>query len=92
MSHRVLLRPAAGRDLRGLPREARRRIVAALESLGDDPRPPNSAHLTGELRNLRRLRVGRYRVAYEVDDTDSVVRVWALGHRRGFYDRLRLRT
>jgi mRNA interferase RelE/StbE len=91
VSYRVLLRPAAQRDLRHLPRVAQERIITALEALQDDPRPRGTADLAGDLKGLRKLRVGRYRAAYEVDEENSCIRVWGTGHRRSFYDRLRRR-
>jgi len=91
VSYRVLLRPAAQRDLARLPRGAQERIVAALEALQEDPRPQGTEDLAGDLRGLRKLRAGRYRAAYEVDDAESCIRIWGIGHRRSFYDRLRRR-
>ena len=90
--YRVVFRPAALRDLADLPREVERRIVAALDALANDPRPLGTEPLTGDLKGLRKLRLGTYRAAYEIDDAAQCVRVWGLGHRRGFYDRIRRRV
>jgi mRNA interferase RelE/StbE len=92
VKYRVLLRPAAKRDLRDLPREVAERILAALEELAQAPRATSNAPLVGDLQGLWKLRVGAYRAAYEVDDGAKCVRVWGLGHRGGFYERMRRRV
>lgn len=61
----VALRPAAQRDLDRLPSQVRDGILAALVELEKDPRPRASKQLVGRGRE-RRLRVGEYRVLYEV--------------------------
>jgi len=88
----VLLRPAAKRDLRDVPREVAERLLDALGELASDPRSPNAVPLVGDLKGLWKLRVGTYRAVYEVDDAQRCIRVWGLGHRAGFYDRMRRRA
>ncbi len=81
MSYRVEFTTAAARQLRKLPRPARERILAAIEKLGEEPRPPGATKLVGE-EVAWRLRVGDYRIVYDVlDDVLTVVIVQA-GHRR----------
>lgn len=61
-----------------------RRILRAIENLSEDPRPSGCIQLTdgdGELR----IRVGDYRVVYDVNDDQLVVLVLRLGHRREIY-------
>lgn len=59
------------------------RIRRAIEGLARDPRPPQSRELRG--RDGRRLRVGGYRVIYEVEEPARLVTVLAVGHRQGIY-------
>jgi mRNA interferase RelE/StbE len=59
------------------------RIVEAIRALADDPRPPGAKKLSG--RNGWRLRVGVYRVIYEIQDNELVVLVVSIGHRREIY-------
>lgn len=80
----VVLRPAAQRDLDHLPDQVRDRILAALLGLENDPRPRASKQLVG-LGRERRLRVGEYRMLYEVDDEASIVRIFRVIHRREAY-------
>ena len=85
----VDLNARARRQLRKLDKPTARRILTALTALERDPRPapPTGLPLTGH-PGLRRLRVGDYRVVYEVHDDTLVVLVVTIGHRREVYDRL----
>jgi mRNA interferase RelE/StbE len=84
MSHAVIYKPSADRALRKLPANVQRRIVAATEALGDDPRPPGSAKLHGA-DDLWRIRVGPYRVVYTIQDEDLIVLVLRVAHRKDVY-------
>ena len=75
--------PSVRKDLRGLPRAAVRRILNAIDQLADDPRPPNCGKLTGH--DLYRIRVGVYRVVYEIHGRELVIVVVKVGHRRDVY-------
>ncbi len=75
-------RPAR-RSLAQLPNRDYRRVTAALAALRDTPRPPGCVKLTGS--DLWRIRVGDYRVIYEIDDAAQVVTVIDVGHRRDVY-------
>lgn len=72
------------RALAKLDKPVRRRIQAAIDRLADDPRPAGVRALTGR-PGLLRLRVGNYRVIYEVRDAELVVLVVDLGHRSVIY-------
>lgn len=76
----------AVKTLAKLDKPVRRRLQAAIDKLGDDPRPIGVVALTGQPGYLRR-QVGDYRIIYRVDDDRLVVLVIALGHRREIYER-----
>jgi mRNA interferase RelE/StbE len=81
----VSFKPQAERDLKKIKdRRIARRIVDAITTLGQNPRPPGVKALQGDTSILR-LRVGDYRILYTVVDTDLLVLVIALGHRRDVY-------
>ena len=63
----------------------RARIVAAIDRLSETPHLGTS--LKGDLRGLRRIRVGDYRILYEVRDKELVVLVVRIAHRRDAYRR-----
>lgn len=76
----------AQRQLRAIDRPAAMRILAALTVLGDDPYREDAdvKKLTGP-SGLYRLRVGAYRVAYQVLDGELVILVVKVGDRRDVY-------
>jgi mRNA interferase RelE/StbE len=85
VSYTVQLLPAAVRAIRKLPPEARTRVAAAIELLGDDPRPPAAKKLSG--RSEWRVRTGDYRVLYRIEDSVLTIVIVHAGHRREVYER-----
>lgn len=85
MTYEIQVLPAAVRELRKLPPEAKRRVQAVIELLADEPRPPASRKLTG--RAEWRVRTGDYRVLYRIEDAVLTVVVVRAGHRRDVYER-----
>lgn len=86
MSHRYAIEvtSAAARDLRRLTRSIQRRIGARIDALADDPRPRGATKLAGT-EALHRIRVGDYRIVYQIEDAILVVTVLRAGHRRDVY-------
>ena len=82
-SYRLLIKPSAGKDIEALPKHDRRRIVAKITSLSSDPRPSGCEKLSGHDRY--RIRPENYRILYEIHDSDLVVVVVKVGHRRDVY-------
>jgi mRNA interferase RelE/StbE len=84
--YELRFRPAALRQLRKLDSPVARRIKSAAEALRTEPRPHGVKALTGQHGWLR-IRVGDYRIIYEVHDSELVVLVIHIGHRGQVYDR-----
>ena len=84
MTYRVELMPRASWQLQKLPDNVQLRIMRALRRLEDDPRPPGVKRLTGA-EKLWRMRVGQYRVVYEIHDDRLLVLVVRVGHRKDIY-------
>jgi mRNA interferase RelE/StbE len=82
--YRVLLERAAEKDLSRLSSGIHDRVIAAIQALSNNPRPPGCRKLAGS-KNDWRIRVGDYRVVYEIADTIRVVRVNRIRHRREVY-------
>ena len=84
--YRVELALAAGRQPAKLSADVQRRIVRALHALEVEPRPDGVQQLSG-IRGAPqwRLRVGDYRVIYEIHDARLLVLVIRIGHRRDVY-------
>lgn len=79
--YRVELARRAVKTLATLSRLEQQRIRATLDLLADKPRPPGCVALTGETDTYR-VRVGVYRIVYEVHDDVLVVQIVRIGHRR----------
>ena len=77
------LKPSVAKDLHGIPQEDVRRILARIETLRENPRPPASEKLSGQERY--RVRQGNYRILYTVADAEVVVEIVKIGHRREVY-------
>ncbi|MGD2205121.1 type II toxin-antitoxin system RelE/ParE family toxin [Microbacterium maritypicum] len=84
MSYRIDVAAPAQRQLRKLDPHARRRVQAAIELLAEEPRPPAAKMLVNS-DGAWRVRVGDYRVIYDIEDDRLVVLVLAAGHRREIY-------
>lgn len=84
MGYRIELAPAAVRALKKLPGDIRQRIARTIDALADEPRPHGSRKLSGS-DDIFRVRVGDYRILYEVVDRALLVLVVDVGHRRDIY-------
>lgn len=82
-AYRILIKPGAERELDSFPESIRRRVVARILGLAENPRPYGSRKLHGV--EGYRLRVGDYRVLYTVADEASTVTVQSVAHRREAY-------
>jgi mRNA interferase RelE/StbE len=82
--YEVQLSRQAEKDLRRLPAEIFRRLIPEIRALAEVPRPPGCRKLTGSERDYR-IRIGEYRVLYEILDDVRQVRVYRVGHRRDVY-------
>jgi mRNA interferase RelE/StbE len=84
LSYQVLIERRAQKEILRLPSQVTSRVTAAIDGLMIEPRPPNCRKLSG-CRSQWRLRVGDYRILYEIDDSSNRVQVYAVGHRREVY-------
>jgi mRNA interferase RelE/StbE len=83
VNYRVSILQRAMKELSRLPPGDYERTRDAIGALAEDPRPKGCAKLTG--RHGWRIRVGNYRVIYEIDDAARQVVVVHVGHRRDVY-------
>ena len=83
-SYRVFFKPSVEKDLASLPKGMASRAVARIEGLAQKAFPPGSVKLSGA-EGLFRLRMGDYRIVYEVDSKMRVVTVHYVRHRREVY-------
>ncbi len=83
MTYAISILRRAQKELAGLPQEPYWRVRDAVRELAEEPRPSRSRKLVG--RNGWRIRVGSYRVVYEIDDPNRVITIMHIGHRRDVY-------
>ncbi len=84
MAYTIEVRSSARRALASLPRYFQERIGAAIAELANDARPHGVKKLTGQGSTFR-VRIGAYRIVYEVDDATRRVVVTRIAHRREAY-------
>ena len=85
MTYRVLIDQRAARQLESLPKSRAQRIDQVIAGLAVSPRPPGVKRLRGQVKEGWRVRVGRYRLLYRIDDEAREVRIFEVGHRREVY-------
>ena len=83
MRYAVEILRTAQKQLSRLDRQAQSRIIDSIRQLGADPRPSGCKKLSG--RSGWRIRIGDYRVLYEIHDDRLVVLVVAIGDRKDVY-------
>lgn len=83
----ITYKPSAAKTLRKLDRQYQRAIITAIDALAHDPRPDGVKKLQGGEGEYR-LRVGSYRVIYDVNDGELIILVLHLGHRKEVYRKL----
>ena len=84
MPYRVEWKPSAARAFRKLPRQAQDRIRPRVDALATNPRPEGVKKLEDD-DNAWRIRVGEFRILYEIHDVVLVVMVLRVAHRREVY-------
>lgn len=88
MTYRIELTPAAEKVLGKIAKSNRvllKRLDQALLSLAENPLPAGSKQLAGETPPLCRVRVGDYRILYQIEDDVLVILVVHVGHRKDVY-------
>lgn len=83
MNYSIQIKRSASKELARIPGSRRAHLIAAIDRLSEQPFIGES--LKGKLRGLRRIRVGTYRVVYEILDKALVVLVVRVSHRQSAY-------
>jgi len=82
-AYKVFFRESVEKDFAAIPKSDLKKILQRIRTLAEDPRPSGCEKLTGQERY--RLRQGRYRIVYSIQDKDLTVWVVKLGHRKDIY-------
>ena len=86
MEYRIQFLPAASKQFKGFPSRVQVRLRTRIDALAEDPRPPGCVKLSGE-RGIYRIRVGDYRVLYQVKDDEVVIIVVRVAQRKKAYEK-----
>ena len=84
MSYRVEIKKSAQKEIAALPKRDQRRVMSAIADLADDPRPKGVRKLV-DADDAYRIRVGDYRVVYQVAGRILTVFVVRVAHRKDVY-------
>jgi mRNA interferase RelE/StbE len=79
----VKVKASAAKALKKIAIKDRERLIVAIDALSTNPAA--GGVLKGEFSGLRRLRVGDYRIVYEINGSELIVLVIRIGHRQGVY-------
>ena len=89
-SYTIEILPTASKELLSLPGAIQKRIGKKIDSLKGNPRPAGVKALKGQHGDFYRVRVGDYRILYEIRDKILLVIVIKVGHRREVYRKANL--
>ncbi len=81
--YRVFFKKPVQKDLSSIPKKDLKKILNRIQSLEEDPRPSGCEKLTDQERY--RLRQGRYRILYSIQDDELTVWIVKVGHRKDIY-------
>ena len=81
--YRITIKKSAAKELEEIRKRDLRKIVKCIQSLVQNPRPQGVQKLSGQ--EQYRIRQGDYRIIYCIDDTNSIVDIIKIGHRREIY-------
>ena len=89
MTFEIQLSPHAVRSLKKLDSETKEKIRRAIDTLRQNPSSgPAIKRLKGLLREYYRYRAGDYRIIYEIRDTEKIISIFAVGHRKDIYQKI----
>ena len=82
-NYRTVFKKSVAKDLRKIPNKDINRILQRVDRLADDPRPIGVERLSGDEKF--RIKQGKYRILYAIDDDVITVTIVKVGHRRDIY-------
>ncbi len=82
-AYKVFFKESVWKDFESIPKKDLKKILQSIDRLSEEPRPRGCEKLTGQERF--RLRQGRYRIVYSIQDDELTVWVVKVGHRKDVY-------
>ncbi len=81
--YKIYFKASVEKDFKKIPRKDTKKILQRIDSLTIEPRPNNCEKLSD--REIYRIRQGRYRIIYSIQDNELTVWVVKIGHRKDIY-------
>jgi mRNA interferase RelE/StbE len=85
VNYRVVILPSAQKELEGIPNPFPDKLDDQILALAREPRPPGCKKMRDASAATWRVRVGNYRIIYEIDDKAKLVTIQRVAHRREAY-------
>lgn len=82
-SYRIEFAKCVRKDFKRITKNDANRILKKIKSLSENPRPPESKKLTND--DFHRIRIGNYRIVYDIQDNVLIVLVLKVGNRKDVY-------
>ena len=79
-AYKIFFKKSVEKDFNVIPKKDLKKILNRIETLAEDPRPSGCEKLTGQQRY--RLRQGRHRILYSIQDDELTVWILKVGHRK----------
>ena len=79
----IFFKDSVWKELKKIPKNDLRRILSRIDKLGDNPRPTGCEKLAS--MELYRIRQGKYRIVYSIQENELTVWVIKIGHRKDVY-------
>lgn len=84
MSYRIEVKKAAAKSLRKIPKVDQKRIADKIDSLAENPPNPDTTKMKGN-NPFHKVRVGDYRIVYEIHEAVLSILIVKIGHRKDIY-------
>jgi mRNA interferase RelE/StbE len=84
MTYTIVISKSVQKQIKDLPSHIRERIIEKIKTLTNDPRPDGVVKLKNSDREYR-VRVGNYRIRYEINDADLTIKLLQCKHRKDVY-------
>ncbi len=81
--YKIFFKDSVWKDFKSIPDKDLTKILACIESLGKNPRQPKCKKLSSQERY--RLRYGKYRIIYSIQDNELSIWIVKVGHRKNIY-------
>jgi len=87
LTYNIEFKRSAAKSLKKIPKADQKRIAEKIDSLSENPPAPETTKMKGN-NPFHRIRVGNYRIVYEIQDDILLILIVKIGHRKDIYQRL----